>query len=89
MTLALAAWAYLLWSGMDGLLAIEARHVSGYPAWGQLVLYAGLPAMALTLLIVSSIVARRTRWFYDLYPFVVGLLGFALFPTLLVWGGGV
>ena len=84
-----AAWGFLLFAGADGLLGIKAQHVPDYPVPGQIVLYAGLPTLFLLLLVGSVILSRRARWFYDFYPVVTGLFGFALFPVLMVWGGGV
>jgi hypothetical protein len=84
-----AAWGYLLFAGVGGLFGIRAQHVPGYPVSEQIVLYAGLPALSLMLIIGSFVLSRRARWFYDFYPFTTGIFAFALFPLLMVWGGGV
>ncbi|MDH7976052.1 hypothetical protein QH494_28065 [Sphingomonas sp. AR_OL41] len=89
MFLVASGWAYLLWSGLDGLLAIRSRHIPGYPATGQLVLYAAIPALALALLAAGFTLSRTARWFYDIYPLVVVASAFAFFPVILAWGGGV
>ncbi|MCD2322993.1 hypothetical protein LQ953_03055 [Sphingomonas sp. IC-56] len=84
-----AAWSYLLIAGVDGLIGIQSQHVEGYPASGQVVLYAGVPTLFLLLLASAVVFSRKVRWFHDAYPFAIGLLAFALFPVLMVWGGGV
>lgn len=84
-----AAWGYLLISGIDGLLGIKAQHVTGYPVQGQIILYAGLPTIFLLLLAGAVVLSRKARWFYDVYPIAVGLVGSLLLPVLMVWGGGV
>jgi len=84
-----ASWAYLLTSGVDGLLGIRSRHVPGYPANGQIILYAAIPAAFVVLLAGSAILSRKARWFYDFYPIVTALMGFLLLPILFVWAGGV
>ncbi|UVO49994.1 hypothetical protein M0208_05465 [Sphingomonas sp. SUN019] len=84
-----SAWGYLLIAGIGGLLSIKAQHVPGYPASGQVIQYAGLPALFLLLLIGAVILSRKARWFYDLYPFAIGFVGFLLFPFVMFWGGGV
>lgn len=83
------AWVYLLMSGIDGLLGIRSRHVLGYPAIGQIVLYAVIPAAFVVLLAGSAFLSRKAGWFYDLYPVVTVLTAFLLLPILFVWGGGV
>ncbi|AYJ84949.1 hypothetical protein D3Y57_02505 (plasmid) [Sphingomonas paeninsulae] len=87
-TLIASAWGFLLFAGVDGLFGIKAQNVPGYPVSGQIVLYAGIPALFLLLLIGSVVLSRRARWFYDFYPFATGVFAFALFPVLMVWGGG-
>jgi hypothetical protein len=89
MALVAAGWSFLLWSGIDGLLAIQSRHIPDYPATGQIILYAAVPISALALLALSAFLSRKVRCFYDLYPFAVGVIFFGLFPVLFVWGGGV
>jgi hypothetical protein len=84
-----AAWGYLLLAGIDLLLGVRAQHVPGYPAPGQLFLLAGLPALFLLLLAGAIILSRKARWFYYVYPFVTGLIGFLILPVLMFWGGGV
>lgn len=84
-----AVWCYLLVAGVDGLIGIKAQHVPGFPASGQMILYAGIPAFFLLLLAGAIVLSREARWFYDAYPFAVGASAFALFPVLMVWGGGV
>jgi hypothetical protein len=84
-----AAWGYLFVAGVGGLFGIMARHVPGYPVFGQLILYAGLPVLFLLLLAGVVVLSRKARWFYDAYPFVVGLFAFALVPVLMFWSGGV
>jgi hypothetical protein len=81
MFLVATGWAYLLWSGLDGLLAIRSRHIPGYPA--------AIPALALALLAAGFTLSRTARWFYDIYPLVVVASAFAFFPVILAWGGGV
>ncbi len=83
------AWGYLLIEGIGGLLDINARHVPGYPAYGQLILYAGIPTLFLLLLALVVVLSRKVSWFYDAYPFAIGLVGFCSFPVLMVWSGGV
>ena len=87
--LIVAAWGYLLIAGVGGLFSIKAQHVPGYPASGQVMLYAGLPTLFLLLLAGAVVLSRNARWFHDAYPFAIGLFAFALFPVLMVWGGGV
>lgn len=89
MAVVAAGWAFLLWAGIDGLLAIKSRDIPDYPATGQIILYAAIPALALAFLALSAILARKARWFHDLYPFAVGAAVFAFLPVLFVWGGGV
>lgn len=89
MALVAAGRAFLLWSGIDGLLAIQSRQIPDYPATGQIVLYAAIPSSALAFLALSAFSSRKVRWFYDLYPFAVGVAAFGFFPVLLVWSGGV
>ena len=84
-----AAWGYLLIAGIDGLVGIQGQHVLGYPAWGQVIVYAGIPSLALCLLAGAVVLSRKARWFYDAYPFAVGFFGFAILPVLMAWGGGV
>jgi hypothetical protein len=84
-----AVWAYLLVSGLDGIRAIQERHLPDYPATDQWVLYVGLPALFVSLAMLAALAARKTRWFYDLYPFAVCFIGFCVFPILMFWGGGV
>jgi hypothetical protein len=84
-----AAWGYLLVSGIDGLLGVRAQHVPGYPARGQIIFYAGLPALFLSLLAGAVLLSRRVRWFHDVYPFATGIVGLSLFPVLIFWAGGV
>lgn len=83
------AWALFVVVGVDGLLRIAGRDIPEYPASGQVVLYAGIPFGFLAIIAGSVVLSRKARWFYDLYPFAVGLCAFALFPVLMVWGGGV
>ncbi|PHK19529.1 hypothetical protein VF10_21540 [Nostoc linckia z13] len=76
------AWAYLLFVGVDALINMKARQIAGYPVFGQIILYAAIPALFLFLVIVAVVLSGRARWFYDFYPF-------AVVPVLMVWGGGV
>ncbi|MBD8641012.1 hypothetical protein [Sphingomonas sp. CFBP 13733] len=87
--LVISLWGYLLYAGIGGLCDIKAQHVPGYPASGQMILYAGVPVLALLLLMGAVVLSRKARWFYDLYPFTVGLVAFLIFPVLMFWGGGV
>ena len=88
-TLIAIAWGFLLYAGIGGLVGIKAQQVPGYPAYGQIILYAGLPALFLLLLAGAVVLSRKARWFYHIYPLASGLIAFALLPVLLVWGGGV
>ena len=71
------------------MLRVKSRHIPDYPANGQIILYAAIPALALVLLALSVVLSRRVRWFYDLYPFAVGMVAFSVVPLMFVWGGGV
>lgn len=82
-------WSFLLWYGINGLLVIQSRNIPGYPAAGQIVLYAAIPTSVLVFLTLSAFLSRKVRWFRDLYPFVVGVAFLGFFPVLFVWGGGV
>ena len=84
-----SAWSYLFIAGIGGLLIIKAQLVPGYPAIGQVIQYAGLPALFLLLLTGAVVLSRKSRWFYDLYPFAIGFAGCLLFPFVMFWGGGV
>jgi hypothetical protein len=48
-----------------------------------------VPVLALLVLMGAVALSRKARWFYDLYPFTVGLVAFLIFPVLMFWGGGV
>jgi hypothetical protein len=89
MALVATLWAFLLFGGIDGLLAIRSRHIVGYPATGQIIGYAVLPALALGFLALSAFLSRKARWFYSIYPFAVGIAAFSIFPLLFIWSGGV
>lgn len=84
-----ATWGYLFVAGIEGLIGMKAQQVPGYPASGQLILYAGLPALFLLLLAGVIVLSRKARWFYDAYPFAIGLFALALLPVLMVRTGGV
>ena len=84
-----SAWALLLVSGSEAIASIQEQHAVGYPAPGQWLLYVGLPAVFVCCGMLAAFLARRIRWFYDLYPFAVGLIGFCLLPVLMLWGGGI
>jgi hypothetical protein len=87
--LVISLWGYLLYAGIGGLFGIKAQQIPGYPASGQVILYAGMPALALLLLIGAVVLSRKARWFYDLYPFAIGFVAFLVFPVVMFWGGGV
>jgi hypothetical protein len=89
MALVVMTWAYLLKSGVDGLLGIRDRHVPGYPVPEQVILYAGIPATVLVALLTAAVLSRKVHWFYNVYPVVTALAAFLFLPVLLVWGGGV
>lgn len=82
-------WALLLATGIQGIAGIQERHVPGYPAAGQYVLYVAFPAIFLGLAALSAFLSRNSRWFYDLYPFAVVLLLMMSLPILFVWTGGM
>ena len=82
-------WTFLLLSGVEGVLAIEARHVPGYPATGQWVLYVLVPAFFLAITALAALLSRKASWFYEFYPFSALFTAFAIVPVLLFWGGGV
>jgi hypothetical protein len=76
-------------SGIDGLRGIEAQHVPGYPATGQIMLYAVIPAILLAALFALAVLSRKVRWLREVYPLATALAAVLVLPTLLVWGGGV
>jgi hypothetical protein len=84
-----SAWAFLLILGLEGIASIQEQHAPGYPALGQCLLYVSLPGAFVCCGMLAAVLARRTGWFYDLYPFAVGLVGVCLFPVLLLWSGGM
>lgn len=82
-------WGYFLLSGIDGLIGIHKRAAPDYPATGQIILYAVIPAAFVIALAAAAFASRRWRWFYDLYPTVVMFCLFAVLPVMMVGGGGV
>lgn len=82
-------WTLLLLSGVEGVLAIEAQHLPGYPATGQWVLYVVVPAFFLAITALAALLSRKASWFYELYPFSALFTAFAIVPVLLFWGRGV
>ncbi|AYJ86061.1 hypothetical protein D3Y57_08910 [Sphingomonas paeninsulae] len=80
-TLIALLWSLLLVSGVEGLIGIRSRHIPGYPATAQIILYAGVPVLFLLFLVGAAILSRKARWFYDLYPFATGLVALFTFPV--------
>jgi hypothetical protein len=75
--------------GTVGLISIRDQHVLRYPATGQIMLYMGIPIIALLCLVCARVASRKDHWSWSTYPVTTFLAGFAILPTLMVWGGGV
>lgn len=62
MALNAITWACLSWSGLDGMRAVRAQHVPGYPSHGQLEFYVVVPLVVLAVSITVPLLLSRTRW---------------------------
>jgi hypothetical protein len=86
---AMLAWAYMLWTGVDLLNGVAAQHVPGYPAPGQIQFLVGVPTVICTIVLTLTLLSNVTDRFWRFSHLVSALSLFALFPYLFVYGGGV
>jgi hypothetical protein len=81
--LAIAPWAYFLWSGYDLCYGRGAMP----PNSGQVHLYVVAPAIGTTVAVVLLALAHKTPRWLGWGFFVVQIL--ALVVIILPWGGGI
>ena len=86
--LALLAWGYFSLRGFDAMADIAAQGVPGYPNSGQRQLYLHIP-LAMTGVALLLLAGSFRRGLAGATGCLAALLLIALFPYLLVYGGGV